>query len=1182
MWTDEQLDAIEQNDGALLVSAAAGSGKTAVLVERVIRRLTDDENPTDIDKFLLVTYTNAAASEMRGKIASAMTKKLAINPDNARLRRQLMLVHKAQITTVHSFCLNIVREQFAFLGLNPDFRIADEGELAEIKQEALEETLEAGYESENESFLLLSDLLSAGRDDRRFSSVVLEIFEKIQSHADPNEFLDDISHMFDDENGVTKHCQILLEEAKNATLHGLECIKTALSELESEPDLEDAYKPALEMDLQNAMNVLDAINNGWESAVNTVQNIKHDRLGSIRGYEDKDFQEYIKSLRDEWKSVCEKIKERLLCQTMDEHKNTISLTSPAMHALVNTVKDFSKRFAQEKLKRNVVDFGDLEHFAVKLLLKDKKPTPLALEIASGFDEIMVDEYQDTNAVQEAIFNAVSKNGKNLFFVGDVKQSIYGFRLANPYIFLKKYESWTDNENAQGSEPRKLNLTKNFRSREQVLEATNYIFKNIMRKALGDLDYTEKEALYTGANYPDTQNERYKTEVILLDTKDMDEDSPEKTMLEAQMVAKRIKSLIDENFPVYDRDREQTRPIQAGDIVILLRSISRKAGIFRKALEQIGLSAETDETSGLLATSEVSSIISILNIVDNPRQDIELIGALRCPLINFSEQELSQIRLLDKNAEFYDAVKLSAENGNEKCKSFLKFLHGLRRVSADLPVCSLLEIIFDKTNAMGIFGAMPNGRQRQQNLLAFFERARAFEKNSSQGLFKFTSLLRGMIERGEDWQTVQIKGEGSVKIMSIHKSKGLEFPVVIVADCSKAFNEQDLRATVLVHSELGLGPKCRDTARMVQYPTIWRQAIAVNARREAVSEELRVLYVALTRAKEKLIITASSARFKSELKKLNLIAQINPLPTYPLTNMRSYLPWIILPLLRHPKAEPLRTLAEINEISIDINAPDVFDFKVLTPEIIDCESEVLTFKDNNEELLQVNVDLPEECNALKDIPAKLTATGLKQSYKAVETAEETVQTRPNRSLRQPDFTQRIRGLTPAEKGTAHHLFMQFCEFSECEKQNGVENELNRLRDMHILSNEQADAIKTDRIKQFFASKLYLDDFANSNVKREFKFSVVLPAFEYYPQLVDFSEEKVLLQGVIDCLLETEKGFTVVDFKTDRVSGQMTIKRAEEYKPQLIAYAKAVEQIFDKKVIKTVLYFLHDGQIIEHML
>ena len=1176
-WTHEQLSAIKDNNGALLVSAAAGSGKTAVLVERVIRRLT--ENKADIDKFLLVTYTNAAAAEMRSKIAAAMTKKLSVEPDNARLRRQLMLVHKAQITTVHSFCLNIVREQFSFLGLNPDFRIADEGELAEIKQEALENALEQGYESGDEGFLLLSDLLSAGRDDKRFSDVVLEVFEKIQSHADPNDFLNQVADMLTSENGAKKHCSVLLEEAKNAAEHGLECIKMALAELETDADLQNAYQDAFTQDLDNAMSLINAINEGWQAAVQKANDIKHARLGVIRGYEDKDFQDYIKGLRDEWKFAHEKIKNRLLCDDLQSHKISAALTAPAMQALINTVKNFSEIFADEKLKRNAVDFSDLEHFAVKLLIKNGRPTPLALEIASGFDEIMVDEYQDTNAVQEAIFNAVSKNGKNLFFVGDVKQSIYGFRLANPYIFLEKYKSWSDRENAKDGEPRKLNLTCNFRSRDQVLKATNYIFKNIMRKELGDLDYTDKEALYTGADYPDKENQQYKTEVILLDTQNIDDDAPEKTMLEAQMVAKRIKDLIDEKFPIYDKDRQVSRPAAAGDIVILLRSITRKAAIFRKALEQIGLSAETDETTGLLATSEVSSIISILHIIDNPRQDVELIGALRCPLIGFSEQELAEIRLIDKNAQFYDLIKMSADDGNQKAIDFIKTLDDFRRVSADLPVCTLIEQIFEKTNAMGIFGAMPNGKQRQQNLLAFFERARSFEKNSYQGLFKFTAFLRGMIERGEDWQAVQLRGEGTVKIMSIHKSKGLEFPIVIVADCAKAFNEQDLRAPVLVHPELGLGPKCRDIQRMVQYPTIWRQAIAIRARREAVSEELRVLYVALTRAKEKLIITASSAKFNSELKKLAVIAQMSPFPTHPLTNMRSYLPWLLLPLLKHPKSDELRQMAGNTAITIDINAPDVFDVKIVKPQEIEKNEQIISFENITYSMPEINFELSPKCNALKDIPAKLTATGLKASFKAIETAEDTIGVRPNRNLRQPDFTQKIRGLTPAEKGTAHHLFMQFCDFKECEKPNGVKNELKRLRDMHILSNEQAYAIKIERIENFFKSNLYINDFENSIVKREFKFSVVLPASQYYPQLMDFSEEKVLLQGVIDCLLETDDGFTVIDFKTDRVSGNMTLKRAEEYKPQLLAYARAVEQIFGKKVNKTVLYFLNDGQIVE---
>ncbi len=1172
-WTSEQLAAIEETGGSLLVSAAAGSGKTAVLVERVLRRLTDPREPADIDRLLLVTYTNAAAAEMRGKIADAITARLSERPDDARLRRQLLLVHRAQITTVHSFCLNLVREQFAALGLPPDFRIADEGELAEIMEEAMEAVLEAGYDSEDEGFLALSDLLSAGRDDKRLSQVVLEVYQKIQSHADPDAFLSEVEAMFADGQGSAPHRTALLAEAKDAAEYGLSCLKLALGELETDGELGAAYTPAFTSDEAHARALLAAIDEGWDTAVAAAKELTHDRLGTARGYEDKAHQEYIKGLRAAWRDAADRIQTRLLAVDGAQEAHARALVAPAMHALVATVRAFSEAFAAEKLRRGTVDFGDLEHFAVRLLLRDGQPTALAKTVAAGFDEVMVDEYQDTNAVQEAIFGAVSREGRNLFFVGDVKQSIYGFRLANPYIFLAKYRAWPDAANAADGEPRRLNLTRNFRARAQVLDATNYIFRQVMCEAVGDLDYTDREALYVGADYPNPDDPRYKTEVLLLDTAEADED---KTVLEAEMVAGRIRRLLDEGFPVYDRGQGAERPCAPGDIVILLRSISRKAAIYRQALEKAGLSAETDESSGLLTTSEVAAVVSLLHVIDNPRQDVELIGALRSPLIGFSEQELADIRLLDKKAEFYDALTLAAEQGNEKAALFLQQLAGFRRMAADLPVCTLIERLYDVTGALGIYGALPNGAQRQANLLAFFERARAFEQGGSRGLFRFTALLRGMAERGEDWQTVHARaGGGAVRIMSIHKSKGLEFPVVILADCAKTFNEQDLRASVLVHPELGLGPKCRDLARGVQYPTIQRQAVTVRARREAVSEELRVLYVALTRAKEKLIITAAGARLASELQKWVTLAQMERLPAYALAGMRSTLPWMLLPLLRHPAASALRGLAGCT-LAPDPDAPDVFEIRVLTPETLHASEETDAAALPEGELPPVRPILCYDKPYLQDIPAKLTATGIKRGYKAAEAAEDTPAPRPEVQLRQPMFDRQTRGLTPAERGTAHHLFMQFCDFEACARLGGVQAELARLRDKRILAPEQADAIKASRIEKFFASRLYREDFAAAKVRREFKFSVVVPVGDYYPVAAHAEGETVLLQGVIDCLLETDAGFTVLDFKTDRVRAQDAAARAEKYRDQLDAYARAVEAIFGKPVVGRAVFFLGLGE------
>lgn len=1174
-WTDEQRLAIEESGGALLVAAAAGSGKTAVLVERVLRRLTDPVSPSDIDRLLLVTYTNAAAAEMRGKIADAIAGALALDPKNTRLRRQLLLVHRAQIETVHAFCLRLAREQFAALGITPDFAVADEAAAAALREEALEEVIEDSYEVGGAGFLALSDLLSAGRDDSRLCEVVRQIYERIQSHTDPDAFLEQVRRVFVDPAGSKAHRETLLEQARVSAAYGLACLERAQAEMEADETLQAAYGPAFAADCAHARGLLCAIDEGWEAAVAAAAALTHDRLGAVRGYEDKAFQEYVKALRKEWRTAADQIAGKWLCTNAEAEAYDRTLVAPAMDALIDTVRAFARAFAARKRERGLVDFSDLEHFAIRLLWKDGKPTALAASVAAGFDEIMVDEYQDSNRVQEAIFRAVSREGRNLFFVGDVKQSIYGFRLADPSIFLEKYRAYADAQTAAEGAPRRVNLTRNFRSRAQVLEAANYIFGKVMREWTGDLDYTEREALYVGADYPEPDHPRYQTEVLLLDTAETPDDGPDKTTLEAQMVAARICALLDEGFPVYDRTEERQRPAEMRDIVILLRSVSRKAAVYRAALEQAGLVAETDENTGLLATAEVSAIVSLLSVIDNPRQDIPLIGALRSPLFGFSEQELAEIRLAARDADYLDALTAAAESGMEKAALFLQQLKRLRLLAADLPVYRLLALLYDEMGVLGLYGAQSCGAQRQANLLAFLERARAFEARAGRGLFRFCAMLRGMQERGEDFPAAQAHGGGgAVRIMSIHKSKGLEFPIVIVADCAKEFNEQDRTAPVLVHPTLGLGPKCRDLARGIQYPSLWRQAIAVRSRREAVSEEMRVLYVAMTRPKEKLILTASSAQMQQHLKKCAMTAALPRLPDYALGAVRSFLPWLLMPLLRHPAAGVLRQTAEA-ELVPDPHAPDVFAFRILRPEELKMPDAFSAEKTKAEDLFEISPDLVYPHEYLQDIPAKMTATGLKQTYKAAEAAEDTVPVLQEMRLRQPVFDRELRGLAPTEIGTAHHLFMQFCDFAACVQENGVQAELARLKEKRILAPEQAAAIDCKVIERFFCSSLYQKWFCTGQVRREFKFSVLVPAMLYEPVAAQTPEETVLLQGVIDCLIEVPEGYLVVDFKTDRITKQNAETCAQKYQPQLAAYALAVQKIFGRNVVGQVLYFLSTG-------
>lgn len=1162
-WTSDQLTAITARGSDLLVSAAAGSGKTAVLVERVIRRLTDPQNPVDIDRFLLVTYTNAAASEMRGKLADAISERLQAEPDNARLRRQLFLVHKARITTVHAFCLTLVREHAADLGLPTDFRMADDSERGMLRDEVMEDVLEGLYAAEQPGFVALTDLLTDGQNDKPLVAAILDTFEKTRAHADPDAFLEQVRCSLLDVGSPaqTAHGKLLLAQAQEAVQYGLAFLQRAVELLHEDEILEQAYEPAFTSDIEQAQELLQAIQAAdWDGAVQQAQNVHFDRLGTVRGYEDKVFQEQIKGLREEWKTVAAEVSDKLLCVTTEQAAYDRALIRPALDALIDAVQTFSQAFAEEKRRRGLADFNDLEHFAVQLLYTDGKPSELADRLAQSFYEILVDEYQDTNGVQDAIFSALARD--NLFLVGDVKQSIYGFRLADPYIFLQKYRAFADDPTpGQG---RRVVLSKNFRSRAEVLDTVNYIFRAVMSEAVGDLDYTDREALYVGADYPPAQG-LDDTEIWVLDTAE-DKSDTDKALLEARLAARRIRELIDSGFPVTDRGAQGTRPLWASDVVILMRSPKARAATYRAALAEYGLYAQTEESEGLLQTVEVGTIVSLLSVIDNPRQDVHLIGVMRSPLYGFSEEELAQIRLIDRKISFYEAARQSP---SQKVQEFLCKLDDLRALSCDLPVYRLLWVIYDQTGALGIFGAMPGGAQRQRNLLSFFERARGFEQAGTRGLFRFVRLLRSMEETGDDFETVRAEGgEGAVRIMSIHKSKGLEFPVVVLSDLAKRFNERDLTAPILVHPSLGLGAKCRDLSRGVRYDTLERQAVAARMRQQAVSEELRVLYVALTRPKEKLILTCASAQFTTQLNRLARWAALGQLPPYAMGSVHSPLAWVLAPLLRHPGAGELRVQAG-EEVEMDAKAPDGIRFFYCKPSQVKetvCDQEpALTFTD----LPDVPPDLQYTDAVLSDIPAKLTATGLKKDYKSLETAEETPQTRSERTLRRPNFEQSRRGLTSAERGTAHHLFMQFCDFDVCAA-GRVQEEIQRLKEKAILSPEQADAVEPERIAAFFKSELYRKVMCAGQIRREFKFSVTVPAADYYPEVQD-EQETVLLQGVIDCLSEFEDGFVLVDFKTDRIGRSAVAARAEEYRSQLDAYQTAVECIFGKPVTRRALYF-----------
>ncbi len=1180
-WTDEQRQAIDNRGGTLLVSAAAGSGKTAVLVQRVLDRVTDPENPCDVDSFLIVTFTKAAASEMRGKIADALTDLAAKQPQNLRLRRQLMLVHRAKITTVHAFCMSLVKEHFHELGLPPEFRTADDSEQTVMQNDVLEEVLEAQYAVDSEGFSALVEAVSGGRDDKQLAALVLETFHNLQASPKPKRELEQYRQKFVrefDRLADTDWGMALLREAESRIAYGIAVLDDALDEMQGADVIQDKYEPVFAQDKQQAENLLVLVKDGaWDAAVQLCAQVRSTfkRLPAIRGYEDKAFLDALKDRRNSWKTIVKEMAEKVLCVTEQEVREDMRMMAPAVCALCDTVQLFMDAYQAEKLRRGVVDFNDLEHFAVQLLVDENDaPTQLAREM--HFSEIMVDEYQDTNAVQDAIFRAVSDDEKNIFMVGDVKQSIYRFRLANPDIFLHKYQAYRDVEQVFDDAPRRVVLSKNFRSRPEVLDSVNYLFSALMSEDLGDLTYTDREALHVGASFPQGSDD-YRTEFCVLETKSEDEDAPETIRQEAAYCASRVREMLDTGFRVTDKQSGQLRPCRPEDFVILLRSVKNKAGVFQQELLSRGIPAGADASEDIFGTPEILTLVSWLEIVDNPQQDVPLLAALNSPIGGFTEEELAEIRLCDMDNTYYYALTAAAQT-MPKAQAFLEQLQELRVLASDLPVHQLLWHIVDKTGAMGVFGAMPNGRARQNHITALIELAGSFERGGSRGLFAFVRYIRELREAGNEVSAPEAERAGDmVRIMTIHKSKGLEFPIVLLANCTKRFNEMDLHKPVLLHPHMGISMRCRDMQRGIQYDGLDRLAMASVLRREMVSEELRVLYVALTRAKEKLICTAAMRDVQSKLEKWSAISVLDPIPPYALSGANQYALWMAVPLLRHPQALPLRELLH-RLPALDSDAPDCFTVRIVPYQRQDDEQKE---QDNGQFVEREEIQAPElkpyAADALRDLPSKLTATAITASFQAQEASEQTAPPKQQTELRRPFFEREARGLTPSEIGTAHHLFLQFCDFARCETAEGRAQELTRLRDKRILSPEQADAIDLRQIEAFFASDLYAQ-FGQATVRREFKFSILVPAQEYYEEAKGFEEEQLLMQGVIDCLLETEQGLTVIDFKTDRVSKRFAAQRAETYRAQLSAYKRAAETVFGKPVTGCALYFLSSRQTI----
>ena len=887
-WTEEQQKVISLRNRNILVSAAAGSGKTAVLVQRILSKILDKEHPVDIDRLLIMTFTRAAAGEMKERISAALEQALFEEPDNEHLQRQMTLIHTAQITTIDSFCSYIIKNYFHMIGLDSGYRTADEGELKLLREEVLEELLEEAYEQRDEAFLELVECYSPGKTDEGLKELIQKVYESSVSHPFPEKWLQQCLEVYrvDNKEELRKARWItLLWEETGEQLKEAERIANQARAVCESPEGPWQYEAALDSDLLLIGQIKQAAEQkDYDKTAELLKKPSFARLSAKKIPEqDEDKKIQAKTFREEEKDIIKELSARYFCCSEDELLELLYCCRSPVESLVKLTCGFQEKFSQKKREKNILDFTDMEHFALNILMDEEgNPSQAARELSEKYEEVMVDEYQDSNLVQEMITTMVSgwaQDRKNIFMVGDVKQSIYRFRLARPELFMEKYKTYS----TEDSREQKIELHKNFRSRAQVLESVNYIFRRIMGEDLGGITYDDNNALYPGADFPEG-GEFLKTEVLLVekDSEELqDEDSGQTPQeLEALAIAAEINRITGRE-QILDKETGTYRPLEYGDIVILLRSAYGWADTFREVLESNGIPAYTASRTGYFSAQEVVTLLNYLRVCDNPLQDIPLTGVLHSPLVGCTAQDLSLIRLESPEGLLYESLcafieKEAGEEGEtenreeqekrmlrDRLKKFYSQLQEVRHMAAYTPVHQLILYILKVTGYETYVRALPGGNQRGANLRMLVEKAMDYEKTSYRGLFNFVRYIESLQKYEVDFGEVNVTdaGSGAVQIMTVHKSKGLEFPVVFAAGMGKQFNFQDINARLLIHPELGFGSDAILPEKRLIAPTLHKQIIRRELKRESLGEELRVLYVALTRAKEKLYITGTIAKLE---------------------------------------------------------------------------------------------------------------------------------------------------------------------------------------------------------------------------------------------------------------------------------------------------------------------------------
>ncbi len=1161
--TPEQQKAIETN-GNILVSAAAGSGKTAVLVERVIERLCSKTNAISADRLLIVTFTNAAAAEMRSRIEKRLDEIILENPDNIAFLMQKHLLSAAKICTIDSFCIDLVRENFEKVGIAPDFKVSDGAALATAENKAIMAIINRYLEEENPIFSELIDLIGAEFDESNFADFVLGIYNYSRQLPFPKKWFSSLSSPyakgFTKENLWWKYCFEIAVKTLSEVISSVQHAKELLYVSEK---ASDSFLPSFSQLIENLTKLLKtASENDWDAFYNALQNFNVSSLPTIRGVGDL-FE--ISAAKDIYKSVSSKTLERLKKLFYADSKfinsQFLELSGP-LELLTEILIEFDESLFGEFTRINTYTFHNTEHLALSLLCEEQngevKIKPEAEEFLSRFDEVMVDEYQDTNDLQDMLFYVLSGYESRLFVVGDVKQSIYGFRGANPDNFLLKKNRYIPIENAKEAEAKKIILGKNFRCKPEVCEFINFFFEHFMTSQTGEIIYNEEEKLIPAAVYPQTNNTA--TEFHLIATKGSELAS---SVIEAKHIAECINEIMSSGNIIKETD-DTLRPARFSDFTILLRSARLKAPIIAEELIKQGIPVSYNSEE-FLETTEVSTFLSLLKVIDNPKSDIDLLCVMMSPIFSFTPDEMAKLRINDRKGDIYSTVITAANSGNKKAQAFIKTLESYRLLAVTNTLPKLISSLLLKTGYLDTVSSFNDGLKRRNNLLLISSYAEQFSVSGNLSLSQFLRQIE-KLSAGLKSAAISAGGE-NVKIMSIHASKGLQFPVCIIAGIGSSFNDSEAHESSLYSTKLGLGLKYFDEIEKTKFTTVGREVILDNARAERLEEELRLLYVAMTRTQDKLLFVGNVSEIEKKVNELKslLISSDLKITSGIFSKTKSYLDWILLSLLLHPDGSELRQngsniIPEETNSNIKIKLIDHTAINDLSDNNADVE--IFANQEKAEQIAE-NIRFKYPFSEILEIESKASVSKLANSAEAAKYNFTTL----------PEFMNNG-GLSASERGSAMHKVMQFFDFSQYDD---IDKELERLYEWQYLSENEYNAINKAAINEFFSSNVFKRMLNSQKVNREMRFLTELPVQKIAPQLdSSFESEKIIVQGAVDVCFEEEDGLVILDFKTDRTDDPLSLKVT--YGEQLNIYALAAEKIFKKPVKQKIIYsFFHKKEI-----